>query len=106
MTHTASIPFVALFGQMAARAWRIFNNRRHVSELKDWSDEQLKDIGLTRSDVRQALSLPFYQDPTSLLTGVADLDRSIRYRAANTAQDKPSLTLVGGTKTKSGQIAA
>ena len=106
MNHIASTPFVALFGQMAARAWRVFTNRRHVTQLKDWSDEQLKDIGLTRSDVRRALALPFYQDPTSLLSGAADLDRSIRYRAANTAQEKPDLTLVDGYKNTSGQIAA
>jgi uncharacterized protein YjiS (DUF1127 family) len=106
MTHIASIPFVALFGQMAARAWRVFNNRRHVAELKYWSDEQLKDIGLTRSDVRRALALPFYRDPTSLLSNLPDFGLPMHLRAANTAQEKPALTLIDGCDPKSGQIAA
>ncbi|MET1413877.1 DUF1127 domain-containing protein [Roseibium sp. HPY-6] len=106
MTHITSIPFVALFGQMTARAWRVFNNRRHVTELKFWSDEQLKDIGLTRSDVRRALALPFYRDPTSLLGSTPDNSQPASWRAANTIQEKPTLVVVDGQGTKAGQIAA
>ncbi|CTQ61093.1 MAG: DUF1127 domain-containing protein [Roseibium album] len=106
MTHIASIPFVALFGQMAARAWRVFTNRRHVTELKYWSDEQLKDIGLTRSDVRRALALPFYRDPTSSLSNLPEFALPTHLSAANTAKENPALTLIDGCKPKSGQIAA
>ncbi|WP_299484344.1 DUF1127 domain-containing protein [uncultured Roseibium sp.] len=106
MTHITSIPFVALFGQMTARAWRVFKNRRHVTELKFWTDEQLKDIGLTRSDVRRALAVPFYRDPTSLLSDAPYSSRKTTWRAANSVQEKPTLVLVDGQGTKSGQIAA
>ncbi|UES37238.1 DUF1127 domain-containing protein [Roseibium aggregatum] len=104
MTHTASTPFFALFGQMVARVWRVSKNRRQFAELNDWSDEQLKDIGLTRSDVRRALAQPFYTDPTSLVNGSSALRETIGYSAANSAQDKPVMTLVTESKTR--QLAA
>ena len=100
MTHTATTPFFALFGQMAARAWRVFANRRHFAELQDWSDEQLNDIGLTRSDVRRALAKPFYTDPTSLVNGSADASRNPNYSAANASPEKSVLALVAGSKTR------
>ncbi|TYC67754.1 DUF1127 domain-containing protein [Stappia sp. BW2] len=104
MSHTASTPFFAPFGQMVARAWRVFSNRRQFAKLTDWSDEQLKDIGLTRSDVRRALALPFYTDPTSLVNESSALRETVGYSAANSAQDKPVMTLVSESKTR--QIAA
>ncbi|GAB2185730.1 DUF1127 domain-containing protein [Roseibium sp. LAB1] len=104
MTHTASTPFFALFGQMVARVWRVLNNRRQFAELNDWSDEQLKDIGLTRSDVRRALAQPFYTDPTSLVNESSALRETLGYSAANSAQDKPVMTLVTESKTR--QLAA
>jgi uncharacterized protein YjiS (DUF1127 family) len=89
MTHFANHAIFALFGQTVVRAWRVFNNRRQFTELKHWSDEQLKDIGLTRSDVRRALALPFYADPTTLLSSSSAVHRSPTLHAANT----PALTL-------------
>ncbi|WP_306141096.1 DUF1127 domain-containing protein [Roseibium sp. MMSF_3412] len=106
MTHFASIPFVALLGQMAARAWRVFNNRRHVTELTHWSDEQLKDIGLTRSDVRRALAQPFYRDPTSVLSTTTTFGGAFNLSAANGVLEKQPLIVIDGHKGKSGQIAA
>ncbi|CTQ52574.1 hypothetical protein LP7551_01093 [Roseibium album] len=90
MTHFANHPIFALFGQTVVRAWRVFNNRRQVTELKHWSDEQLKDIGLTRSDVRRALALPFYADPTSLLNSFSAVQKPVNFHAANT----PAMSLV------------
>ncbi|MCV0426061.1 MAG: DUF1127 domain-containing protein [Roseibium sp.] len=106
MTHTATNTFFALFGQMAARAWRVFNNRRQFAELKHWSDDQLKDIGLTRSDVRRALALPFYSDPTSVLTGSASLGTSMNLSAANAQAKSPDLKIVDACQDKCGPLAA
>ncbi|POF34628.1 DUF1127 domain-containing protein [Roseibium marinum] len=104
--QTTSTPSFALFGQMVARAWRVFNNRRQFAELKDWSDEQLKDVGLTRSDVRRAMAQPFYRDPTaSLLSGSPVLHRRRNLQAANAPQARAELTLVE-TVTDNGQLAA
>ncbi|GAB4518040.1 MAG: hypothetical protein Tsb0019_18010 [Roseibium sp.] len=89
---------------MVARAWRVFNNRRQFAELKDWSDEQLKDVGLTRSDVRRALARPFYMDPTALVNG-AVAQRPVDL-PANAPQAKPALRLVRSAGAKDGQLAA
>jgi uncharacterized protein YjiS (DUF1127 family) len=44
----------------ALYAWR---NRRQVAVLSEFDDHMLADIGLTRRDVREALDLPFSNDP-------------------------------------------
>ncbi|WP_299810842.1 DUF1127 domain-containing protein [uncultured Roseibium sp.] len=108
MTHTTSTPSFALFGQMVARAWRVFNNRRQFAELQDWSDEQLKDVGLSRSDVRRAMAQPFYRDPTSsLLSASPALNRRLSLQAANAPRARADLTLVETEKaTGNGQLAA
>lgn len=106
MTHTASTPAYALLGQMIARAWRVFNNRRQFAELKDWSDEQLKDIGLTRSDVRRALAQPFYADPTSLVSAANVQSSWLAVRPANAERSEPELRLVDTPKFPGGQVAA
>lgn len=106
MTHTASTPFFALLGQMVARAWRVFNNRRQFAELKDWSDEQLKDIGLTRSDVRRALAQPFYTDPTSLVSAANVQSSWLDVRPANTPIDPVGLSITGPRRPGQDQLAA
>ncbi|MCX2723911.1 DUF1127 domain-containing protein [Roseibium salinum] len=105
MTHSASTPFFALLGQAAVRAWRVYSNRRQIAELKHWTDDQLKDIGLTRSDVRRALAQPFYSDPTSVLNASPALRQAPNYSAANAPTDKPELTLVE-TRKSDGKLAA
>ena len=50
--------------------WRIvvaIKNRRELARLADLDDHMLADIGLRRSDVEAARSVPFWQDPTSNL---------------------------------------
>lgn len=71
MTHLAHHPIVALAGQAVARVVRTFNNRFQAAKLCDLSDEQLKDIGLTRSDVRRVLARPLHTDPAPILNDLA-----------------------------------
>jgi len=52
---------------LVARVWRVHRNRRKVEQLANLTDAQLKDIGLTRGDVRRALALPLFADPSALL---------------------------------------
>ena len=47
-----------------ARARR---NRRQASQLAALDRHMLADIGITRADVRDAFSEPFWEDPTALL---------------------------------------
>lgn len=46
-------------------------NRRAAKELLNWDAAALKDIGLTRSDVRGALAESFIEDPTVHLSLIA-----------------------------------
>ncbi|KAF0230317.1 MAG: hypothetical protein FD175_1639 [Beijerinckiaceae bacterium] len=46
-------------------------NRRAAKELLTWDEQALKDIGLTRSDVRGALATSFHTDPTHSLSLIA-----------------------------------
>jgi uncharacterized protein YjiS (DUF1127 family) len=41
--------------------------RRQLLRIVDYDDHLLRDIGLTRYDVRAALSEPFWRDPTMRL---------------------------------------
>src|SRR5471030_395346 len=47
-----------------ARAQR---HRRQASQLAGLDRHMLADIGITRADVRDAFSEPFWEDPTALL---------------------------------------
>jgi uncharacterized protein YjiS (DUF1127 family) len=49
----------------------VIQNRRQAHELSHWDDRALKDIGLTRSDLSGAFSLPLRQDPTLHLAALA-----------------------------------
>lgn len=54
---------------------RSWSNRRKVVSLVDFDDHMLADIGISRSDVRQALSLPFSHDPAVELQRIAVKNR-------------------------------
>lgn len=68
----------ASFPHMASRAaravWRVLGwparvgaARRTMSELARMTDCELRDIGLTRSDINDTTALPLGADPTGLL---------------------------------------
>ncbi|GAA0779074.1 DUF1127 domain-containing protein [Roseibium denhamense] len=106
MIQIANHPILALAGQLVARTWRVFQNRRQFLELKDMSDAQLRDIGLTRADVRRASSQPFYADPTSSLgTGPAS-QAVLNVKPANAPAVPPQLSVVKIPSCKDGQLAA
>ena len=44
-----------------------YRHRSHAAALAGFDDRMLADIGLTRSDVRDAFAEPLWQDPTELL---------------------------------------
>jgi len=79
---TANIPVLPLAGAILARAsaglmvqfarWagavaRASRNRRDARILAGLDRHMLADIGITRSDVSDAFSGPFWEDPTELL---------------------------------------
>ncbi len=85
MTHSAprattgTTFTVALIGG-AARALASFKaalkNRRQIAQLHHLDDRSLKDIGLMRSDVHEALSASIFHDPSQHLVDVAGEMRS------------------------------
>lgn len=48
---------------MLVSVYRAIRNRVEFNRLQDLDDHQLLDIGLTRSDVRQAATSTFFEDP-------------------------------------------
>jgi len=71
MSHSATTNLIASTGHLVATVWRVFKNRRQVINLSTFSDSQLKDIGLTRGDVRRALQLSLFSDPSLVLSSWA-----------------------------------
>ncbi len=55
----------------AVRFQTAMANRRAAKELLHWDARALKDIGLTRGDVRGALAEPLNTDPTEFLSLIA-----------------------------------
>lgn len=94
MTQTLNIPstgpLVGAFlntvaGVVANRVVAVFRalKHRHDAQVLAGLDERmLKDIGLTRSDLRDAYAEPMWRDPTAVLVERAGERRSNRRRAA------------------------
>jgi uncharacterized protein YjiS (DUF1127 family) len=68
-------------------------NRRAVVQLLDWDERALRDIGLTRGDVRLSLALPYDEDPSTRLMFWALERRSARLRRARAFDDEPARQL-------------
>lgn len=66
-----------------ARAAGAFNGRRIVADLGRMDDRMLRDIGLSRSDLRDAASASRLEDPTVVLFRRAAERRSARGREPN-----------------------
>ena len=66
--HSRSIRATA--AALMQDVWRIVvavKHRRELARLADLDDRMLADIGLRRSDLRAAGSVPLWQDPTDAL---------------------------------------
>jgi uncharacterized protein YjiS (DUF1127 family) len=64
------------------RLLRAFKHRKDVSMLAGFDERMLADIGLTRSDVRDAVAEPLWRDPTAILADRAGERRSNRFPLA------------------------
>jgi len=72
---------LALVTQWLKELARVRRHRREAHVLAGLDRRMLADIGLTRADVRDAFSEPFWDDPTALLRERAlerRLDHAIR----------------------------
>ncbi len=68
---------VGRFRRQWAEAWR---RRRDFAVLASFDDSMLKDIGLTRGDLNDALAEPLWRDPTALLVRRQSERRAHRWR--------------------------
>jgi uncharacterized protein YjiS (DUF1127 family) len=89
----ATIP-VRAFGSFAAAAAgavkafvRARRNRRDALALSGLDRSMLKDIGLSRSDLNDAFSSPFWEDPTAILK-----ERAIERRLGRALKHSPSIS--------------
>jgi uncharacterized protein YjiS (DUF1127 family) len=86
----AADPFGRAILTVAGAAWAVvktlaksFEHRRDAAFLAGLDDRMLADIGLTRGDLRDALSEPLWRDPTALLVVRAGERRARRRRAGS-----------------------
>jgi len=82
-SQTGFVPMKALWRVLTWPA-RVGAARRTMSELSRMSEYELRDIGLTRSDINDTSALPLDADPSALL---------VRRRAWRTrpAAERPDL---------------
>ena len=79
----------SLFRRLA-QFGRAVKNRRAAASLGSLDDRMLADIGITRSDLRDAYSEPLWHDPTDVLAWRAAERRRTRRRSAPvTTNDDP-----------------
>lgn len=76
-----SLSALALVTHWLKELARRRRHRRDACVLAGLDRRMLADIGITRSDVRDAFSEPFWEDPTALLSERADERRRNRRRA-------------------------
>jgi uncharacterized protein YjiS (DUF1127 family) len=80
---------VLAVAKSAVRIQTAMANRRAARELMSWDERALKDIGLTRGDVRGAMLLPLHEDPTQLLSLIA-AGRDRHTRRDGASRKRPS----------------
>jgi uncharacterized protein YjiS (DUF1127 family) len=68
---------------------RALRHRREANVLAALDRHMLADIGITRSDVRDAFSTPLWADPTALLS-----ERAIERRMGRAIRRAPRLNVV------------
>jgi uncharacterized protein YjiS (DUF1127 family) len=61
--------------QVAVNVWTRIRNRRRVHDLLALDDYLLRDLGVARGDVFEALSNPLVNDPTAILAAAANQHR-------------------------------
>ncbi|TMJ05982.1 MAG: DUF1127 domain-containing protein [Alphaproteobacteria bacterium] len=83
----------AVAGIVVVRARQVaqfVKNRRDAVTLASLDDRMLADIGLTRGDVRDAVSEPVWRDPTAILVSRAQ-ERRVNRRTLVRPSEAPSI---------------
>jgi uncharacterized protein YjiS (DUF1127 family) len=86
-------PLLAVMGAVTSAGRRIaraYQNRAQATVLARLDDRMLADIGISRSDVRDAFAEPLWQDPTALLRARALERRLSRQQISLGLQSLPA----------------
>lgn len=67
--------FLGKVVEVVATSWMRLRNRRQVHDLLSLDDYLLRDLGVARGDVFEALSNPLVNDPTAILAAAANQHR-------------------------------
>ena len=84
---SAKRALAALGGRLKRRLRQIaaaVKNRHDASRLANLDDHMLADIGLTRSDLRDAYAESLWRDPTTILARRAGERRLAKHRSVST----------------------
>ena len=96
---------LAGFTAVVRKVGQALKNRHDAAILADMDDRMLADIGLTRSDLRDAISEPIWSDPTAILASRAQERRKHRAQATVTLASPPLVPHVGFTVPSMGRPA-
>jgi uncharacterized protein YjiS (DUF1127 family) len=81
---TSALTRIAVVARVAALRLadvvRAYRHRRDMHVLASFDDRMLRDIGLTRGDLRDATAEPVWRDPTAVLVTRARERRTYRRR--------------------------
>jgi uncharacterized protein YjiS (DUF1127 family) len=70
--------FASAAARLARRVVAAWRHRGDLAMLASFDERMLRDIGLTRSDLNDALSEPLWRDPTAVLVRRQRERRSVR----------------------------
>jgi uncharacterized protein YjiS (DUF1127 family) len=86
----ASLALLGLVGRWLKDLARARRHRRELRSLAGLERHMLADMGITRSDVSDAFSEPFWEDPTALLRERALERRIYRTRFSAPRESHPA----------------
>ena len=78
----------------AASLWQAYLGRRAANQLLDLDDRMLRDMGVTRGDVRAAMTLPVRKDPSQYLFAVAEERRAAMRDQAREMRDAAKIDVL------------
>jgi uncharacterized protein YjiS (DUF1127 family) len=88
---------LAGFTAAVRKIGQVLKNRHDATMLADMDDRMLADIGLSRSDLRDAFAEPIWNDPTAILASRAGERRKHRAQLTVNLASPPLVPQVGFT---------
>ncbi len=103
LAPSGSFHAIAALGALVVRLGRrfadVWRHRNDAAMLGAFDDRMLADLGLTRADLNDALAMPLWRDPTSVLACRQVERRRARRSAVTAVIKRPSPSLVPGPDT-------